>query len=200
MSVMNRAPGETLNDLDRLARLVDAYDPRAPLSLAWTIPSSWYVDAGIMDLERRTVFDRNWQMVGRVDQVQEPGQYLTGDVAGEPLVIVRGKDGVLRGFFNVCRHHAAQVMTEPCGTAAHLRCPYHGWTYSLDGDLKGTPDMKGVEHFELAQHGLVPVATATWENWVFVRLSRDGLSLEEFLTSNLIGEIQPFGLSGLHWM
>jgi len=192
---------ETLMDgTHRLTRLVDAYDPKAPLSKAWTIPSSWYVDPGIMELERRTVFDRNWQLVGRVDQISEPGQYLTADVAGEPLVIVRGKDGLLRGFFNVCRHHAAQVMTEPCGIAQHLRCPYHGWTYSLEGELKGTPDMKGVEQFDLAKYGLVPVATATWENWVFIRLSQSGPSLEAFLTPQLMNEIRPLQVQNLHWM
>jgi choline monooxygenase len=201
MSIINRDHESTVvSEARRLARLVDAYDPKAPLSEAWTIPASWYIDSGITELERRTVFDRNWQMVGRADQVAEPGQYLTCDVAGEPLIIVRGKDGVLRGFFNVCRHHAAQVMTEPCGTAAHLRCPYHGWTYSLDGELKGTPDFKGVENFDPAQHGLAPVTTATWENWVFVRLARQGLSLDEFLTPELMSEIQPLVVQGLHWM
>ena len=76
------------------------------------------------------------------------GNYVTSDIAGEPVVIVRGNDDVLRGFFNVCRHHAAAVMTEPEGKAAQLRCPYHGWTYSLEGELKGTPDFSGVCDFD----------------------------------------------------
>jgi len=200
MSVINRTSGDILYDSNRLLRIVDAYDPNVPLSEASTIPSSWYVDPAIAELERRTVFDRNWQLVGRVDQVSEPGHYLTTDVAGEPLVIVRGNDGLLRGFFNVCRHHAAQVMTEPCGTASHLRCPYHGWTYSLEGELKGTPDMKGVEYFDLTKHGLVPVTTDTWENWVFIRLSQSGPSLDECLTPELMNEIRPLKLQELHWM
>ena len=183
-----------------LRATVDLYDPRTPLENAWTIPAPWYVDPGIMDLERRTVFDRNWHMVARVDQVREPGQYATAQVAGEPLVIVRGKDGVLRGFFNVCRHHAAIVMTEAQGTAPHLRCPYHSWTYSLEGELKGTPDFQGVCDFDRAATGLVPVTTAVWESWVFVRLAKEGPSLEEFLGSDLMGEIHPLGLERLHWM
>jgi phenylpropionate dioxygenase-like ring-hydroxylating dioxygenase large terminal subunit len=189
-----------MTDPARLAQLIDAYDPQAPLAEAWTIPASWYIEPGFMDLERRSVFRRNWQMVCRVDQVTDPGQYVTGDVAGEPLVIVRGKDGLLRGFFNVCRHHAAQVMTEPCGSTPHLRCPYHGWTYSLEGELKGTPDFQGVLNFDRTAHGLVPVPTATWENWVFVRLAGQGPSLEEFLRDQLMGEIRSLGLTGLHWM
>src|SRR5688572_6199268 len=106
------------------------YDPNAPLDEAWTIPSSWYVDPRMLELERQTVFSRSWQPVGRVEQVERPGQYITWEVVGEPLAVIRGNDGTLRGFFNACRHHAAAVMTEPAGEAEQLRCPYHGWTYS----------------------------------------------------------------------
>ncbi|MGG7377803.1 Rieske 2Fe-2S domain-containing protein, partial [Escherichia coli] len=79
---------------------------------------------------------------------------------GEPVVVVRGSDKVLRGFFNVCRHHAAAVMTDDEGTAPSLRCPYHGWTYTLEGELKGTPDFAGVCNFDRARSGLVPIETA----------------------------------------
>src|ERR1041385_1030349 len=112
-----------------LKQILDLYDPDASLDRAWTIPAPWYFDRGIEALERQTVFSRTWQLVGRTDQVREPGQYLTLEVAGEPVVVVRGNDGTLRGFFNVCRHHAAAVMTAPEGQANVLRCPYHGWTY-----------------------------------------------------------------------
>ncbi|HEU5321222.1 MAG TPA: Rieske (2Fe-2S) protein, partial [Methylomirabilota bacterium] len=121
-----------------LERVLGAYDAEAPLERAWTIPGSWYTDARVLELERRAVFGGTWQAVGRVDQVEAPGQYLTADVGGEPVVVVRGRDGALRGFFNVCRHHAAAVCTEPQGSAQSLRCPYHGWTYSLEGELRGT--------------------------------------------------------------
>src|ERR1044071_2013421 len=97
--------------------ILDLYDPGSPLDQAWTIPAPWYVDPRVLDLERRTVFSRSWQLVGRVDQIREPGQYLTWEIAGEPVVVVRGEDGALGGFFNVCRHHAAAVMTEPEGRA-----------------------------------------------------------------------------------
>ncbi|MFN2514528.1 MAG: aromatic ring-hydroxylating dioxygenase subunit alpha, partial [Pyrinomonadaceae bacterium] len=102
-----------------------------------TIPAPWYTNESVYDLELQTVFARSWQLAGRVDQVRVTGQYVTSDVAGEPIVIVRGADNVLRGFFNACRHHAAAVMTEPEGQASQLRCPYHGWTYSLAGELRG---------------------------------------------------------------
>ena len=91
---------------------VETYNPDLPLADASTPPSSWYTDPRIFELEKQTVFARSWQMVGRTDQVGEPGQYITCELAGEPILLVRGRDGVLRGFFNVCRHHAAAVLTD----------------------------------------------------------------------------------------
>lgn len=182
-----------------LTELIDAYDPALPLAEASTSPSSWYIDPRILELEERTVFARSWQLVARLDQLREPGCYVTTEVAGEPIVVVRGEDGVVRGFFNVCRHHAAAVMTEPQGCAKNLRCPYHGWTYALDGRLKGTPSFNDARNFDLARNSLVPVATASWENWVFVRLDAQGPTLEEFLGADLLAQIAPLQLSKLHW-
>ncbi len=153
-----------------IAQIIASYDAAAPLTEASTIPAPWYVDARIAELERQTVFSRTWQVMGRVDQVEKPGQFVTATVAGEPLVAVRGNDGVLRAFYNVCRHHAAAVVTEPCGQAAMLHCPYHGWNYGLDGALKGMPEFEGVKNFERKDNGLVPVKVATWEKFVFVNL------------------------------
>ncbi|MEW6207278.1 MAG: aromatic ring-hydroxylating dioxygenase subunit alpha [Acidobacteriota bacterium] len=183
-----------------IKEIIESYDASASLAEAWTIPAQWYTDPRVMDLERRTVFARSWQMVGRADQLQEPGRYITFDLAGEPILVVRGSDRLLRGFFNVCRHHAAAVMTLSEGRANNLRCPYHGWTYSLEGELKGTPDFAGVCHFDRAANGLVQIETAEWENWVFVRLERDGVSLADFLGAGLINQMRSLGLENLHWM
>jgi choline monooxygenase len=195
-----------------LLNIIDSYDSEAPLEEALTIPASWYTDQNLYNLELQTVFSNSWHFAGRVDQVSEPGQYVTSDIAGEPIVVVRGTDGVLRGFFNACRHHAAAVMTEPEGKANQLRCPYHGWTYTLAGELKGTPDFSGVCNFDRAANGLLPVQTAVWENWVFVRVGdtdtnfssatngQPGNDLDEFLGTDLINQIRPLGLGKLHWM
>lgn len=185
-----------------LKQIIDSYDSNAALDHAFTIPSSWYTDGGLYARELQIVFSQSWQFGCRLDQVESAGQYVTADVAGEPIVIVRGNDNVLRGFFNVCRHHAAAVMTETEGTAAQLRCPYHGWTYSLAGELKGTPDFAGVCDFERSQNGLLPVRTAVWEQWVFVRTgdkSEASDSLNDFLGADLIAQIQPLKLENLHW-
>jgi choline monooxygenase len=176
-----------------VSELLDLYDAQAPLDQASTIPPSWYMDERIAALERQQVFSRNWIAAGRADQVAAPGDFFTLDLAGEPLVVVRGPDGVLRAFFNVCRHHAAAVMRAPCGTAQHLRCPYHGWTYGLDGSLKGAPEFAGVCNFDRAQNGLVPVRVAEWEQFVFVNLCDEASPLERFL-GDLPERVTPLGL------
>jgi len=186
--------------------ILNSYNDRAPLAEASTIPAPWYVDDRIAALERKTVFSRTWQVVGRTDQVGKPGDYLTANVAGEPIVVVRGQDNQLRGFFNVCRHHAAAVMTEPCGHATILRCPYHGWSYGLDGALKGVPEFAGVQNFDPAKNGLMPVTVDTWENFVFVHLDPVHLDpvhldphavpLKEFLGS-IVPRLAPLEVSKL---
>src|ERR1700760_3287140 len=98
-----------------LSEVLDLYNPDLPLEEASTIPALWYCDGRIEALERERVFHANWIAVGRTDQVAEPGQFFAIELAGEPLVIVRGSDGDLRAFYNVCRHHAAAVVTTPCG-------------------------------------------------------------------------------------
>jgi choline monooxygenase len=185
-----------------LSELIDSYDPNAPLEQAATIPASWYTNQLIYDLELQIVFARSWQMIGLAERLAEPGQYLTCEISGEPIVAVRGNDNGLRAFYNVCRHHAAAVMTEPEGKAAQLRCPYHGWTYSLAGELKGTPDFAGVCSFDRSMNGLIPVDIEQWENWVFVKLENSDpkTTLRDFLGADLVAQIRPLKLENLHWL
>jgi choline monooxygenase len=174
------------------------YNDKAALQDASTIPASWYVDPRIAELEAQTVFSKTWQMVGRVEQVEKVGQFVTTAIAGEPIVVVRGNDGVLRGFYNVCRHHAAAVVTEPCGQAAILHCPYHGWNYGLDGALKGMPEFDGVKNFERQQNGLLPVKADVWEKFVFVNLDPQAEPLHNFL-GGLVKRVAPLSVSKLHY-
>jgi choline monooxygenase len=179
--------------------IIESYDPKRQVATAATPPSSWYTDPRILELERQTVFSRAWQFVGRAEQVREPGQYITYEVAGEPILIVRGNDSVLRGFFNVCRHHAAAVMTNSEGKAENLRCPYHGWTYDLEGKLILTPEFAGVANFDRSANGLVPIQTAEWHGWVFVKLGGGGLTLERFFGADLVERLEPLNLERLNW-
>ena len=157
------------------------FDPARPLATARTIPNTWYTSPDIAATERRMVFGSSWQMVGRADQVADVGSFLTADVAGEPVIVVRGEDKVHRAFFNVCRHRAAPILNEPCGTATKLRCRYHGWTYDLAGKLRGTPEFDGVQEFRKEDNGLVPMAVAVWGPFVWVHLDPPKQPVEEYL-------------------
>jgi choline monooxygenase len=168
--------------MDRsLMDVLNLYNPADPLEKASTIPAPWYRDQRIADLERSSVFSKTWQAVGRFDQVRTSGEFFKADLAGEPLVVVRGDDAKLRAFYNVCRHHAAAVVTEPHGCAKQFRCPYHGWTYGIDGSLKGMVEFEGVRNFDRANNGLVPIRVDTWENFVFVNLDGRAAPLRVFL-------------------
>jgi choline monooxygenase len=166
---------------EKLASILALYNDAAPLEEAHTIPAAWYLDTAIERLEQQQVFAANWQAIGRTDQVSHSGDYFTAEFAGEQILAVRGADGQLRAFFNVCRHHAAAVATVSCGHAQSFRCPYHGWNYGLDGSLKGTPEFAGVCNFDRLANGLVPVAVDTWENFVFVNLATNPAPLRHYL-------------------
>ena len=182
-----------------IRKIIENYNPDAPLAQASTPPASWYTDPRIFELEQRTVFSSSWQLVGRVDQVREPSRYLTSEIAGEPIAVVRGHDKVLRGFINVCRHHAAAVVSKPEGIADNLRCPYHGWTYNLEGVLILTPEFGGVANFDRAANGLIPVQIAERKNWVFAKLKTEGPSLEDFLSKDLMERFEPLNLEQMQW-
>jgi choline monooxygenase len=191
-----------------LKDIIDSYDANAELADASTIPASWYTDERLFDLEQRSVFGHSWQLAARTDQLREAGDYVTTDIAGDPIVIVRGSDNVVRGFFNVCRHHAAAVMTEAEGRASQMRCPYHGWTYSLEGELKGTPDFSNVRNFDRSENGLAQIEIAIWEKWVFARidselrrpLNESIAKVNSVAEEDLEKQFQRLNLANLHWL
>jgi choline monooxygenase len=182
-----------------LRDIIASYDPDRPLTHASTIPASWYTDPRVAELERRTVFAHSWQLAARVDQLQHAGQFVTSELGDEPVVVVRGSDETLRGFFNVCRHHAAAVVSEAAGSAKVLRCPYHGWTYALSGELKGTPDFAGVCEFDRSANGLVPIDVEVWEKWVLAAVERHTASVGGFLGADLVAGVQSLHLERLSW-
>jgi choline monooxygenase len=182
-----------------IGEIIKSYDPTASLDAASTPPAAWYCDARTLALERRTVFSSSWQLIGRADQVHDPCQYITHEIAGETILVVRGSDNILRGFFNVCRHHAAAVMPQAEGTAQNLRCPYHGWTYDLGGALILAPEFGGVANFDRAANGLVPVQIGIWNRWVFAKLISGTPSLEDFLGRDLVERFERSNLEPLNW-
>jgi choline monooxygenase len=163
------------------------------LSHAATIPSWCYTDPATAGAERDRIFARTWQMVGREDQVATVGSYFTAEIAGEPLLIVRGNDHRLRALSNVCRHRAGPVAKGE-GSCGAFRCGYHGWSYALDGQLSNTPEFDGVEDFEKASVRLPEFRAETWLGLVFACLDAGAPSLRETL-GDLAAALDARGLS-----
>jgi choline monooxygenase len=155
---------------------LDLFDPSVPIERALTPPASWYIDPDVLELERRTVLRRAWHPVAHLEQLRDPGDYVAGELVGEPFVVLRDGDE-LRGFFNVCRHHASHLV-EGQGKVDRLTCPYHGWCYDLDGSLRSAPRLGGVREFDRSNYGLIPMDVAVWGPVVFARIDGDGPSLE----------------------
>jgi phenylpropionate dioxygenase-like ring-hydroxylating dioxygenase large terminal subunit len=150
------------------------------LDHGFSLPSSWYSDQAIVDLERERIFGHHWQYVGRSSQVAEVGDYFTGLTGGElPVIVVRSEDG-LRAFVNVCRHRRHEVMSG-AGNRKVLQCPYHAWTYELDGRLKRAPRSEREEGFNKEDFPLVEVRVDIWGPWVFINPDLDARPLASFL-------------------
>ncbi len=148
------------------------------LAFAATLPSCYYTDPTVLTDENRKIFGRSWQLAGRSEQVREPGQYFTAVIGGEPVLVTRSADGVLRAMSNVCRHRAGPVAKGE-GQRSSIQCRYHGWTYSLDGRLLGTPEMEGIECFDRDSVILPPFHADEWNGLVFVNLDPAAQPLRE---------------------
>jgi choline monooxygenase len=162
---------------------------------AWTLPSHLYTEAAALAAEKEKIFARSWQVVGHHDKAANAGDYFTTELIGEPLLIVRGSDGKLRGFYNVCRHRAGPPA-EGCGSRKLFRCGYHGWTYDLQGALISATEMEGVEGFRAEDFALMPVRVEEWFHFIFVNLDRDARPLPESL-SELPRQAEKFSFSGM---
>lgn len=152
-----------------------------PIERAKTIPSTWYTLQDVLSAEYDAVFSRSWQYACSRRELPKVGSCVPVTIGKEPILIVRGKDNVFRGFYNVCRHRGGPLATE-AECASMLKCHYHGWTYTLDGQLRGVPDFDRVELFDKKDFGLVPVHVAEWEGFIFVSLDRPIITLQEYLS------------------
>jgi choline monooxygenase len=190
--------------------------PTAPLQLdvseriecAQTLASRFYTDPSILEIEKARIFRRTWQLVGTLDHacgevnglkrtIADRETFFTAEVAGEPIVVVRDKEGTLRAFSNVCRHRAGPIALGS-GCKNVLRCAYHGWTYTLDGRLIGTPDVEGVEFFDRSTMGMVPLRLETWEQFIFVNFDRGAEPLSAYL-GDIPEQARGFQFAGLQF-
>jgi choline monooxygenase len=190
--------------------------PTAPLQLdvseriecAQTLASRFYIDPSILEIEKARIFRRTWQLVATLDHacgevdgskrtIADRETFFTAEVAGEPIVVVRDKEGILRAFSNVCRHRAGPIALGS-GCKNVLRCAYHGWTYTLDGRLIGTPDVEGVEFFDRSTMGMVPLRLETWEQFIFVNFDRGAEPLWAYL-GDIPEQARGFQFAGLQF-
>lgn len=153
-----------------------------PLGDGWTLPASWYSDPRVFAFERERIFASAWQYAGPLEWVAEPGCFFAAQVGHVPVAIVRGKDGTLRGFVNVCRHRGHLVVSGE-GCRETLQCPYHAWTYDLDGTLRKAPRSEREPGFDPAGLSLLSVSVGTWGPFVFVNPDPDAAPLEEALAN-----------------
>lgn len=144
--------------------------PRRDLEAAHTLPSRFYFDREIFEAEKRAIFFKAWQLAGHVGEVAEPGQFVCVDIFEQSVIVVRGQDGVLRGFHNVCQHRGNRLVTEPRGHVRTFVCAYHAWTYGLGGELRGAPRTERLEGFRKSEFRLKPVRVEEFAGFVYVNL------------------------------
>ncbi len=147
---------------------------------AKTLAQRYFVSPEIFAEEQKIIFSTQWMLVGHQSQIAKAGDYFTAEVAGESLIVVRDKDGEVRGFYNVCRHRGTRLREVETGHVTAIQCPYHAWTYGLDGRLIGAPHMDDVPGFDKADYSLNAVNLALWEGFIFVNLADSPTPLKEW--------------------
>ncbi len=158
-----------------------------------TLPARDYVDPAVHDIERTTIFGREWLCLGSAAPVAAPGSYLAETVADWPIVVVRDASGELRAFHNVCRHRAGPLVDDGCGTCRRFVCRYHGWSYELDGALRSARD-SGLDVDDLGGLDLLEVRSAEWRGLLFVGIDPQLPAIEEWLGADFVAQCAGFAL------
>ena len=156
-----------------MATQIDPREQDDPLD-GWSLPAWTYCDANFLELEKERIFKPSWQVVCHESDIPRRGDWHTLEYIGESVIIVRGEDSQLRAFTNVCRHRGSRLVDGASGCAKKLVCPYHAWTYDLDGKLTGVPDAASYPTLDKSSSGLASVDLEVWRGFVFVRLFDDG--------------------------
>ncbi len=170
-----------------------AADPDAD----WSLPGWIYTDPEFHQLEIERIIRPSWQIVCHHSDLAQPGQWRSLDIVGESVIVVRGEDGTIRAFANVCRHRAMRLVEGTAGCVRKLVCPYHAWTYETDGRLTGVPMKSDYPMLQLDQHGLVRVDLELWHGFVFVRLADAGFPSVAEMMAPYEAEIAPYRFADL---
>ena len=163
---------------------------------AKTLPQRYFVSPEVFEEEQEKIFAKQWVLVGHQTEVATAGDYFVREIAGESIIVVRDKAQEIRGFYNVCRHRGTRLCEEPAGHSPAIQCPYHAWTYGLDGRLIGAPHMDEVRGFDRNEYSLHPVKVGVWEGFIFVNLGNDAPPLEEWFAP-LAGKFSDWNLARL---
>ena len=164
---------------------------------ARTLPAAYYVDREYFDREMDRLFARMWICAGRTEQIERPGQFFVRDVLGEPIIITRSAGSPVNAFYNVCRHRGTRLCTDEAGAfGGAIQCPYHAWTYDLDGRLIGAPHMDEVPHFRKDDYPLHRLGADIWDGHVFINLNPQPAPLREQL-GELPGKFLPWRMADL---
>jgi glycine betaine catabolism A len=163
---------------------------------AKTLPQRYFVSPEVLAEEEEKIFLKHWLLVGHQSQIPAAGDYFVQETAGESVIIARDRSGVVRGFYNVCRHRGTRLCEDPEGHSSTIQCPYHAWTYGLDGRLIGSPHMDEVPGFDRSQYSLHPVNLGLWEGFIFVNLDDDAVPLEEWFAA-LAGKFSHWNFPAL---
>ena len=169
-----------------------------PLDEALALHANFYNDAHWLAVEQAEVFARSWQLAAHSGDLQNSGDHVVCQIAGKPIVIVRSAQGSLNAFYNVCRHRAGPIATCNGRAAKTLQCAYHGWTYTLDGQLRTATEMQGARNFEPSEIRLPRVHVREWQGLVFVALSDDAPSFESVF-KDIVERIIPIDLSAMRF-
>jgi choline monooxygenase len=169
------------------------------LDHATALPARYYAGEAMLAMEQRAVFARSWQLVAQQGQLAEPGDHVVEDIAGVPVLLVRGQDGVLRAFPNVCRHRAGPLALCNGKGARALHCKYHGWTYTLEGQLRSAPEMQDAADFHVEDIRLPPLRVHEWQGLVFVALSEQVAPFEQ-VYAGIAERIAPIDLSAMRYL
>jgi choline monooxygenase len=181
---------------------VNLFDPsiyakvRLPLREAETLPNFCYTSDRFYEREVDRIFMKTWNFVGRTDEVPNPGDYIaTDDLAGGPVVVIRGKDNILRAFANSCRHRGARLLKDK-GNCRAVICPYHSWVYDLQGGLIGSSGMEETTGFDRAEFGLIPIRLEIWGGFLFVNFDKNTKGLSAYL-GNLPEEFASYNFDDM---
>jgi Rieske 2Fe-2S family protein len=174
---------------------------RASAAGAKSLPQKYFVSPEVFAAEQKKIFPKNWLLVGHQSQLEKSGDFFLVTIAGESLIVVRDQKSEVRAFYNVCRHRGTRLKEDACGHGSAIQCPYHAWTYALDGRLIGAPHMDEVPGFDKANYPLHPVNLALWEGFIFVNQAHAGgsASTERGGYSSLEEWFAPLKGKFSHW-